>query len=150
MLERVSDWLLSYADEMGEATGEASVAMIRRAYEMIAKVSFILAIPDGTRTADHVRWAFAYIREELDAKIKLVFANDNARERPEDSIAARVLNYIDPDKGTSLSVLANRMRMKQDALLCILQKMHKAGLLCKIASKKAYRGKYVDLWVVAN
>jgi hypothetical protein len=146
MLIQVSDWLHGYADEMGENTGEASVAMIRRAFEAVAKVSFILGMADGMRTADHVRWAFAYVREELDAKIKLVFANDNATARPEESMAARLLNYIDPDKGSTLAVLANRVRMPPAKLEPILRKMQAAGMVREGVSERRYRGKNVIVW----
>ena len=147
MLDAVADWLLVYAEEMGEHTGEASVAMIRRAYEMVAKVSFILAIPDGVRTADHVRWSFAYVRAEVDAKIALVFANDNGKDRPDEAIAARIMNFIDPDKGATLGVLANRVRMKAEALAPILAKMQKAGMVREQTGQRAYRGKKVAVWV---
>lgn len=146
MLQEVSRWLHRYAEEMGEHTGEASVAMIRRSYELIAKISFILAIPTAARTAEHVRWAFAYVRAELDAKIKLVFANDNSKERPEESIAARVVNYIDPDKGASTSVLANRMKIKPELLTPILEKMEAAGLVRSEAGQRAKKGVKVKIW----
>jgi len=149
MLRKVSKWLHAYAEEMGENTGEASVAMIRRAYELVAKISFILAIPTAQRTAEHVRWAFAYVRAELDAKIKLVFANDNSKDRPEEAIAARVINYIDPDKGASTKVLANRMRMKPELIEPILNKMVSAGMIRREAGKKAWKGKIPDVWGVA-
>lgn len=148
MLRKVSKWLHSYADEMGENTGEASVAMIRRAYELIAKISFILAIPTARRTAEHVRWAFAYVRAELDAKIKLVFANDNGKDRPEEAIAARVINYIDPEKGASTKVLANRMKVKTEALEPILLKMEAHAMIRRQPGKKAWKGKIADVWVV--
>jgi hypothetical protein len=146
MLRAVSRWLHAYAEDMGEHTGEASVAMIRRAYELIAKISFILAIPTQTRTPDHVRWAFAYVRAELDAKIKLVFANDNSKDRPEESMAARVVNYIDPEKGASAKVLANRMKVKPESLEPILSKMAARGMIEKRESKKAYKGQKTEVW----
>ena len=123
--------------------------MIRRSYEIVAKISFILAIPGCLRTADHVRWAFAYVRAELDAKIKLVFANDNSKERPEEAIAARVINYIDPEKGASTSVLANRMKIKPPVLEPILAKMEAHGMIRKGRAKKAWKGKVADIWFIA-
>lgn len=149
MLRQVSKWLHAYAEEMGENTGEASVAMIRRAYEIVAKISFILAIPTCRRTAEHVRWAFAYVRAELDAKIKLVFANDNSKDRPEEAIAARVVNYIDPQKGASTKILANRMHMKPEAIEPILAKMAGAGMIRREAGKRKRAGKAPDVWMVA-
>jgi hypothetical protein len=148
MLRKVSKWLHAYAEEMGENTGEASVAMIRRAYELIAKISFILAIPTAQRTAEHVRWAFAYVRAELDAKIKLVFANDNSKDRPEEAIAARVINYIDPEKGASTKVLANRMKIKIEALEPILSKMLRAGMIRREDGRRKRAGNVIDLWFV--
>jgi hypothetical protein len=120
--------------------------MIRRSYELIAKISFILAIPTGKRTADHVRWSFAYVRAELDSKIALVFANDNSKDRPEESIAARLVNYIDPEKGTSTKVLANRMKIKPDDLDQILTKMERAGMVKSGLSERKYKGQPVTIW----
>jgi len=147
MLLQVATWLHRYADDMGENTGEASIAMIRRSYELIAKISFILAIPTSRRTAEHVRWAFAYVRAELDSKIALVFANDNSKDRPEESIAARVVNYIDPDKGTSTKVLANRMRMKPEDLDTVLQKMRDRQMIREVDTGRLWRRKPVMVWM---
>ena len=122
------------------------MALIRRSYEMIAKVSFILAIPTGVRTADHVRWAFAYVRAELDAKIKLVFANDNAKARPEDAMAARILNFMDPDNGTTSAVLADRMHISGAKAEELLTKMERQGLVCKLVSKRTYKGLQICKW----
>jgi hypothetical protein len=150
MLVQVSDWLHAYADEMEQHTGEASVALIRRSYEMIAKVSFILALPTGLRTAEHVRWAFAYVRAELDAKIKLVFANDNAKNRPDEAMAARILNAIDPDKGSSAKVLANRMKVKLDVIEGLLGRMEVAGQVRRVSTGRTYKGQPVNVWLLSE
>ena len=147
MLGKVSKWLHAYADEMEQATGEASVALIRRSYEMIAKVSFILALPTGTRTAAHVSWAFAYVRAELDTKIKLVFANDNATARPDDAMAARILNYIDPDKGSTAAVLANRMKLTVAKVEAVLIKMETQGQVKRGEATRLYAGKRNTRWL---
>lgn len=150
MLGATSKWLHAYAEEMEQATGEASVALIRRSYEMIAKVSFILALPTGVRTADHVRWAFAYVRAELDTKIKLVFANDNAKSRPEDAMAARILNYIDPDKGSSVAVLANRMKIKPEEIQRTLEKMASKGMVESREGQRLQKGRKIHVWVAIS
>lgn len=146
MLDDAADWLHRYAGEMGENTGEASVAMARRAYEMIAKVSFILAIPSRHRIPDHVRWAFAYVRQELDAKIAMVFANDNSRSRPEDAAAARLFSFIDPDNGSSTAMLANRAKISAPDVEAILQRMAASGMVRAEEGKRKYRGKPVIVW----
>lgn len=146
LLTDVLKWLIDYADEMNEATGEASVAMVRRAYEQIAKISFILAIPHGERCTDHVRWAFAYVRDEMEDKIKLVFANDNAKTKPEEAMAARILGYLDPEKGTTIPVLDNRLSIDRSAIETILAKLEEKGLVFFIDTGMTRRGKKVVKW----
>lgn len=145
MLETISDWLIDYADHMGEKTGQASVALIRRAYELIAKVSFVLAIPDGTRTVDHVRWAFAYVKDEMDFKVQLVFANDNAKQRPEDAIAARLLNHIDAETGKTEAMLANFLHLSETEVVTILRNLEDRGEVVSRLGRK-YRGKQAVKW----
>jgi len=147
MLQSAANWLHDYAEDMGEHTGEASVAMARRSYEMIAKLSFVLGMGSGVRGPDDVRWAFAYVRAELDAKIALVFANDNKKERPEEALAARLINYIDAEKGVTISVLANRMKIKPEALLPVLSKMQDRGMVAERMSGRRYKGADVTVWV---
>lgn len=149
MLDVISDWLIDYADHMGEKTGQSSVAMIRRAYELIAKVSFVLAIPDGTRTVDHVRWAFAYVKDELDFKVQLVFANDNAKQRPEDAIAARLLNAIDADTGKTSAMLANLTRLSLPEVETIMRNLKESGDVVLREGRK-YRGKSSQKWFRTN
>jgi len=145
MLGDISDWLIDYADHMGEKTGQASVALIRRAYELIAKVSFVLAIPDGTRTAEHVRWAFAYVKDEMDFKVQMVFANDNAKQRPEDAIAARLLNHIDVETGKTSAMLANFLHLSEGEVDAILGSLRDRGEVVSKSGRK-YRGKQSTKW----
>jgi hypothetical protein len=144
-LDLITDWLIDYAEHMGEKTGEASVAMIRRAYELIAKVSFILAIPDGVRTLEHVKWAFAFVKDEMDFKVQLVFANDNSKEKPEDALAARLLNFIDTENGLTTAMLANKLRASEDVVRTTCVHLETAGQVKLIAGRK-YRGKTVEKW----
>ena len=96
------------------------------------------------RTIDIVSETLA----RVDIPFEFVIANDNSKDRPEEAIAARVINYIDPDKGASTSVLANRMKIKQPALEAILAKMEAAGMIRKERGKKAWKGKVADIWVI--
>lgn len=143
LLDGVLDWLIAYADEMNEATGEASVAMVRRAYEMVAKVSFILAIPEGVRTVEHVKWAFAYVRAEMEYKIRVVFANDNSKHDPEKALAARIETRLDSENWMTLSVLKNKLRVDEAALLTILDRMVDAGIVAQKTGKRTYNGRKV-------
>jgi hypothetical protein len=142
----INEWLLDYADYMGEKTGEASVAMIRRGYELIAKISFILAIPDGRRTIEHVRWALAYVKDEMDFKVALVFANDNKKDKPQEALAAKLMGYIDADTGASTSVLANRSRMDRPTIDAMMKDLEGRGMVKSSATGRKYKGVAVTIW----
>ena len=144
-LADISLWLIDYADHIGEKTGEASVAMIRRVFEAVAKVSFILAIPDGIRTIEHVRWAFAFAKDEIDFKVQLVFANDNAKDKPEDAIAARLINFIDEENGLTTAMLANKLRVPAEVIRTTCAHLEKAGQV-KLREGRKYRGKPTMKW----
>ena len=147
MLDDILHWLMDHADDANEETGEASVAMVRRAFEMVAKISFILAIPDGARTVDHVRWAFAYFRADLNAKVALVFANDHEKTRPEEAVAARIIARLDPEKGKTLSVLANALRLPREQIQGVLISLEAKGVVKKAPTLRRYRGEPVVAWV---
>ena len=147
LLDKVLDWFLDYADEMNEATGEAGVAMIRRSFESVAKISYTLAIPGGTRTEEHVAWAFAYVKAEVDGKIQMVFANDNARSAPEQALAARVLSILDTEKGMSVSVLSNRLKVGPETISPVLDEMAARGMVRSMKSKRKSKGQYIQQWV---
>lgn len=146
MLKECARWFHRYANERMEDTGAASVAMARRSTELVLKVSFILALASRQRTEEHVRWAFAYVRKELDEKIALVFANDNASTKSLPAMAARVQGMIDPEKGTSTSVMANKLKMKPEDVEQLLKQMETAGLVHSEVSKRKYKGKPVVVW----
>lgn len=147
-LDTIADWLIDYADHIGEQMGEAAIAMIRRAYELIAKVSFILAMPTGRRTLDHVLWALAYIKDEIDFKTRLVFANDNARAKPEDALAARLMGYIDEDNGLTTAMLSDKLKVSADAVEGVCKMLEEKGQIKASAGRK-YRGKSVVRWFKA-
>jgi hypothetical protein len=90
MLEEVADWLEDYAEAHKGRTGLE--AIVRRTYEQVAKVSTILALGEGLRTAQHVEWAFAFCRADLEAKISLAHAN--MTEGTDDALRLRVMEAI--------------------------------------------------------
>lgn len=150
LLVRILDWLIDYANDANEETGEASVAMVRRSFEMVGKISFIMGIADGVRTVDHVRWAFAYVRAEVDAKIALVFANDNERVRPEDALAARIMARLDAETGKSVSVLANSLKVSKAQIEEILAKLEASGAVAQKIGKRTYRGQKIVSWFLTD
>ncbi len=144
-LSDLADWWIEYADFVGEKMGEAAIAMIRRCIEAVAKISFILSLDEGVRTIDHVRWAAAFVKDEIDYKTSLVFANDNASEKPEDALAARLLGFIDQDNGLTPAMLANKMRLSKEAIKNLCAQLEAAKQIEAKPGRK-YRGKVVIRW----
>ena len=108
MMSSVLDWLEDYAEAHKGQTGLE--AIVRRGYEMMAKVSLILAVPEGMRTTEHVRWAYAIMRRDIDEKITLAYSNMNARQDPAMALMAKITTLVDHDHGESMAVIRNRCR----------------------------------------
>src|SRR5699024_6423034 len=88
MLEAAADWFEDHAELHKARTGLE--AIVRRSYEHLTKVSTILAIGEGVRTMEHVRWAFEYVMQDLEAKLSLAMANMDPTTS--DALASRVLD----------------------------------------------------------
>lgn len=145
----LADWWIEYADFVGEKMGEAAIAMIRRCIEAVAKISFILSLDEGVRTIDHVRWAAAFVKDEIDYKTSLVFANDNRTEKPEDALAARLLGLIDAETGMTTAMLANKLRVSVEAITSVCAQLEAAKQIEAKPGRK-YRGKVVMRWFRAD
>ena len=108
LLDKVSDAFESMAEEAKSSTGLEALAM--RAYEQVAKVSLILAVPGGIRTEEHILWAFALVKRDLEEKGRLVTSNERVKDAPAMAMRAKLLNLISGDDGETLGVICNRMR----------------------------------------
>ena len=89
MLDTLSKWMDSHAMAQTEVTGLE--ALYLRGYEMVSKVSFILAAPSGLRTAEHVRWATALVLQDLEDKTNLLLSNDRVKDAPQMALQAKLL-----------------------------------------------------------
>ena len=78
MLEAVTEWFEDMAEEQKSITGLEALAL--GAYELVSKVSLVLAVPGGIRTEEHVRWSFALIKRDIEEKTRLVVSNDRAKD----------------------------------------------------------------------
>jgi len=107
LLKRTSKALHNLAEHHAEKTGLE--ALFLRAKELVAKVSFILAVPEGVRTAEHVRWAYALVKQDVETKARTVIGNDRQKDSPEDALLSRLINMIDKD-GETFGVLINKLR----------------------------------------
>ena len=90
-------------------------AVPRRGYEMASKVSLILAMPEGLRTAEHVRWAVALAKQDIEAK--LLLAHSNSAESETDRMAAKIISFLSKDDGQLIGVIKNGIRGFDPAVL---------------------------------
>ena len=126
MLDRAVDEFDRMADEHKSITGLEALAM--RGYEMVTKVSLILAVPEGVRTQEHVRWAYKLVRQNIDTKMRLVTSNDRATDDPVAAIRSKIANLINRDDGETLGVIVNKMRtFKKHDIEAVLQRMINQG-----------------------
>ena len=106
LLNEAQEWFYQYAEEHKSHTGLEAV--VRRGYEIMAKLSLTLAAPEGVRTAEHVVWAYAMAKRDIDDKISLAYGNTSSSE--DDAIVSRVLSIVDGDHGEPESVILQRCK----------------------------------------
>ena len=132
----------SFWDMSENAQSDSGLEAIpRRGYELVGKVSTILAIPDGVRTVEHVRWAYALVLNDINSKIRLAYANMKEKEAPGDSIAIKIQSLLTScDEPQTAGVIANRCRPhKKDQVLKILEALVDAGNVTKTKGKRGFR-----------
>jgi hypothetical protein len=108
LLKAVHKWLHSTAYDQKGRNGLESLYL--GAYELVAKVSLILAVAEGLRTVEHVKWAFALVKRDIEEKIALVVSNDRAKDSPAMALMARVAGLVSGEDGETLGVIVNRCR----------------------------------------
>lgn len=109
LLDEVVQWFEDQAIDHKARTGLESLYL--RAYELVAKVSFILAIPSGVRTVEHVRWAYALVKRDIEAKMHLVMSNDGPDGKSASALNSAIAHAIG-DEGLTIGVLRNKLRRK--------------------------------------
>ena len=118
-LDSAADWFEDKAEEHTERTGFEAV--VRRGYEMVEKVSYILAMGSTERGLDCVEWAFEYIRRDIEYKTLLAYSNVKEKSSPIESMAAKIMCSI--GDGITVGKLVNKYRAKkelvEDAILLL-------------------------------
>lgn len=128
MLQDVDDELHQHAEDQKGMSGLES--MILRAYEQVAKLSLILAAPEGVRTIQHVLWAYAFVLRDVQSKIRLVISNDSAKDDPGAALRAKLESFLMGNTGETLATIYNKMKgkRKEDVKKC-LDAMIEAGIV---------------------
>lgn len=147
MLQKVSDFFYEYSEQQKGETGLEAIT--RRAYEMVLKVSLVLGVPEGIRTADHVRWAYALVRRDVDMKINLAMSNIMQESKNSDekgkALIARILNQVDPEHGETVAVLINKNRSyNRGQVTDCINHMVEKGLVKKVELKHRETGKVFE------
>ena len=119
-LQEASGWIFDEADKHVERTGFEAV--VRRGYEMIEKVSFILAMGSTERTIEHVEWAFEYIRKDIEYKTHLAYSNVKEKSDPITSMMAKIICSLSPD-GITVNRLVHKYRSKKDIVQSALERL---------------------------
>lgn len=137
LLDQAEHHFYYMAEEHKESTG--MVAIPRRGYEQVAKLSMILAIPGGVRESIHVQWAMALVKRDVEEKINLAYSN-SAGDKSQ-ALASRVLSLITSDHGETLGRLKNKCRnYRGEDVQKVLEKMEASGYV-RSEETAAGRGK---------
>jgi len=126
MLDRIESEFYERAENEKNESGMTPI--VRRGYELTAKISMILAIPEGVRTVEHVRWAYALIKKDIQQKILLT--NSNSAPDKSEALASRIMGQISADHGETIGRLRNKCRAyrKEDVDLCV-EKLKESGYI---------------------
>lgn len=145
MLNAIHVWRYEKAKGEEEETGLHT--LWNRLYESVAKVSLILGIPGQLRTEEHVRWAFALVKRDIEEKIRLVASNRTGMHEKADALTERLLAIIGEETMTEAQVY-NRVRGKYDReiVYATFDKIVKRGLVDRHEKKHATK-KSMVMWL---
>lgn len=135
MMASLRQWQFNYANLHRETTGFTPV--IRRFWEMVGKVSLILAAPERMRTAEHIIWAAAFVKADIDRKIAYVeYARSKTSENSDEVVAgvkAIILQACQAEGGEVLSVVlrkaTRRKGVSKDDVLGLIHQLVDNGTL---------------------
>lgn len=129
LLDEVYEQFWQQAETHKSASGLESIP--RRGYELVGKVSTILAAPSGLRTDEHVRWAYALAKRDIEYKLKLAYANmKEESDEKTDAVRARIMNCVSKEHGETEGVIANRCRPhSKDLVKECIGKLLESGVL---------------------
>ena len=109
LMDGIKEYFWEMAETQKERTG--LVPFPRRGYELVSRVSTILAIGEGIRTDEHVAWAFELVKNDIDAKLMLT--NANTSHDKGDALVSKIIAHLDHDHGVSMKVLFSKIRSEK-------------------------------------
>lgn len=150
MLDDIVDLFDEMAYYHKERTSLEALPM--RGYEQVSKISLILAIPEGVRTVEHVRWAYALVRRDIESKMRLVLANDKAKDDPAMALRMTISQMVDGPDGETLGVILRRLekRFKRADIEACLNMMVKDHQVAKESHIHKYNKKQVTRYKLVH
>lgn len=137
LLDAAYEYFWELAETHKDGTGLEAIP--RRGYEVASKVSLILALPEGLRTAEHVVWAVELAKKDVAGK--LLLAHGNASEDEIDRMAAKIISILSKDEPTTEGVLKNRIRSyAKENGKAVLDKLVEAGHVVAVDTGKKRSG----------
>lgn len=106
LLDVVYERFHEMAEQHLDATGLHTIP--RRGYELVAKVSGVLAMAEGLRTVEHVRWAYALVRRDIELKLRLAYSN--SAQSSGDALCSKILSLLSEDHGESARGIKRKCR----------------------------------------
>ena len=144
LLESLRTWEWEYAEHHRQTSG--FTPLIRRSFELISKISTILAAPEGMRTVTHVEWAAVYVKRDLDRKIRHILDSIGRQAKDGETIQtgveSRIINLCEREEGELKSVLLDKCKrkdVKREELAALLESMVERGMLRHEVTE--YRGR---------
>jgi hypothetical protein len=127
-LDLVSELFWQMAEQHKDETGLHPIP--RRGYELTAKVAAVLAMPSGLRTLEHVRWAYALVRRDIEGKMRV--AHSNSAVVAADALTSKVLMMISSEHGETLGAIQRGCRAYSASdVSAALDRLAEAGALVR-------------------
>jgi hypothetical protein len=127
-LDVVGELFWDMADRHKDETGLHPIP--RRGYELTAKVAAVLAMPSGLRTLEHVRWAYALVKRDIDSKMRVAYSN--CATQAQDALSSKILSMVTGEHGETLGAIQRGCRAYKPAdVEQALERMVQAGALVK-------------------
>lgn len=136
LLRDVLEWFWNEAEKHTERTGFEAV--VRRGYEMVEKVSFILSLGAAERGIEEVEWANEYIRRDIEYKTLLAYSNVKEKADPVESMAAKILCSIG-EYGITVGKLVNKYRVKKSLVNEAIELLESRGKIVTEVRNSKYR-----------
>jgi hypothetical protein len=135
-LDAVGEQFWQMAEDHKDKTGLHPIP--RRGYELVAKVAAVLAMPSGLRTVEHVRWAYALVRRDIQAKMQVAYSN--SAPQAQDALTSKIMTMVSTEHGETAGALQRACRAyRPEDVQKALDAMVEAGLL--VAKQSTGRGR---------